>query len=314
MITHLDNLLRHLFLDQVDGLQNEQQVRFQPPDDDWRSYVSGLSVDGQPANALNVYLVDLREDRQRRINAQMRHRQNGKLVKQSPPAQMDCHYLISAWSPVAVTENMEPTLDEHTLLYATTAALMHHAPLNPSRIYPAGSPALASVPDPIRERDLHTQVLPGEGFPKLAEFWSGMGNGARWKPTIYLVVTLPVVLPPEEIPDAVVTTYIASYRKTQQPDAVIDVRIRIGGRVLDGSATPPQPLDSDEPTHVQLETPAGKRLQETETDGDGRFSFGGLAPGQYQLRYNHPDFTEQTETVTVNDQSAANEYDLLFHP
>ena len=52
MITHLDNVLRHLFPTQVTELTAEAQVRFQPPDTDWRTYVNGLQQ-----MALNVYLV-----------------------------------------------------------------------------------------------------------------------------------------------------------------------------------------------------------------------------------------------------------------
>jgi hypothetical protein len=61
MINHLDNLLRDLFLEHIAGLTDEAQVRFQPPDDDWGTYVSNLTVEVQPASALNVYQADLRE-------------------------------------------------------------------------------------------------------------------------------------------------------------------------------------------------------------------------------------------------------------
>lgn len=37
MIRHLDNLLRHLFMMQIDGLIDETQVRFQPPDEERRT-------------------------------------------------------------------------------------------------------------------------------------------------------------------------------------------------------------------------------------------------------------------------------------
>ena len=42
---------------QIDQITDEAQVRFQPPDEDWRTYVSNLQ-----RNALNVYLVGLREN------------------------------------------------------------------------------------------------------------------------------------------------------------------------------------------------------------------------------------------------------------
>jgi hypothetical protein len=63
MIQHLDNLLRHRFLAQIDEITSEDQVGFQPPDEDWRGHVANLQ-----RNGLNVYLVDLRENRQLRSN------------------------------------------------------------------------------------------------------------------------------------------------------------------------------------------------------------------------------------------------------
>ena len=58
MIDHLDLLLRRLLRNRVAQLASDNQVRFQPPDRDWRRLVSTMT-----SNALNVYLVDLREHR-----------------------------------------------------------------------------------------------------------------------------------------------------------------------------------------------------------------------------------------------------------
>ncbi|NUN01408.1 MAG: DUF4255 domain-containing protein, partial [Bryobacteraceae bacterium] len=77
MIDHLDNLLRQVFLSRIAEMEDESQVRFQPPDDTWRTYVSNLTVGGQPANALNVYLADLRENRTLRSNERVRTYDNG---------------------------------------------------------------------------------------------------------------------------------------------------------------------------------------------------------------------------------------------
>ena len=72
MIDIFDNLLRQLFLSRVDEIKDESQVRFQPPDDDWRSYVKNLNVSGKPVNSLNVYLVDMRENRLLHSNERVR--------------------------------------------------------------------------------------------------------------------------------------------------------------------------------------------------------------------------------------------------
>ena len=161
MINILNNLLRDLFLtEQVPDLTDPGQIRFKPPDEAWRIYVSGLQV-----NALNIYLVDLRENRKLRSNERSRSVDNGMVSEEPAPTRIDCHYLITAWSPVDPGPALEPTLDEHALLYQVTAALKNNEPLNPSRIYPADSVALNAVPELIREADLPTAVLPVEGFP-----------------------------------------------------------------------------------------------------------------------------------------------------
>ena len=66
LIEYIDNLLRHHLISEIDEITHESQIRFQPPDESWRTYVSNLTVDGQPVNALNVYLWDVRENRKLR--------------------------------------------------------------------------------------------------------------------------------------------------------------------------------------------------------------------------------------------------------
>src|SRR2546430_6545396 len=98
MIQYLDNLLRHLFLAQIAEITSEDQVSFQPPDENWRGHVTNLQ-----RNALNVYLVDLREDRQLRSNERVRAVQNGIVSETPAPRRVECHYLITAWSPAEIT-------------------------------------------------------------------------------------------------------------------------------------------------------------------------------------------------------------------
>ena len=305
MIDHLDNLLRHLLLEQVDGLSSEDQIRFQPPDELWRNYVKGLNVNGQPANALNVYLTDLRENRKLRSNARIRSMEDHTVREQMAHARIDCHYLISAWSPATITVSVEPAIDEHALLYQTTAALLRNTPLNPSHAYPSGSAALSNWPEPFRETDLPTTVAPAEGFSKLAEFWNGMGAGARWKPVLYLIVTLPVALLEFTVPW--VTTRITEYRKGQV-NPMTEVRIQIGGRVLDTTGSKPAPVSA---AWVQLQRPSGEALQNIETDGQGHFTFSGLEQGSYVLRVRAPGFTEKL--VPIGVPSSTGDYDISLN-
>lgn len=305
MINHLDNLLRHLFLSQIAELADEDQVRFQPPDEDWRTHVSNLQ-----GSALNIYLADLRENRRLRSNARTRSIENGFVSEEPAPRRIDCHYLITAWSAAQPGPAVEPTPDEHALLYEAAGVLMNNEPLNPSRIYPPDSPALDAVPEPIREADLPTTILPAEGFPKLAEFWSGMGNGSRWKPGVYLVVTLPVVMLPTTIAGPLVTTHIIKYRRRDKP-GIVEEWIQIGGHVLDATMEPPRPLAG---VSVQLESLAGERSQATETDERGQFAFGELRAGRYRLRAQSTELGERSREVDIPPAQDAEpgDYDLQF--
>lgn len=306
MISLFDNLVRQLLIEQIAELTNESQVRFQPPDGDWRTYVTSTLG---AMNALNVYLADLRENRKLRSNERVRSVENGIVSEDPAPARLDCHYLISAWSPATVSPLVEPTLDEHSLLYQVAAVLMQQGAFNPSRVYPAGSAALNAWPAPFRNVELPFVIAPVEGFIKLAEFWSGMGQGALWKPVLYLVVTLPVALF-REIAGPMVTTTITEYRQTGLPGTA-EVWIRIGGHVLD--AVNPLPSGAPAPVNgawVELQDAAGARLQLTRTNELGRFSFGELQPGGYRLLSQITGSAPLTRVLDV--PSPSGEYDLLF--
>lgn len=299
MIDHLDNLIRKLVLDKVPGFQSETQVRFQPPDDDWRAAVANLTVNGTPANALNVYLVDLRENRKLRSNEWEERVQNGISWREPAPTRIDCHYVISAWSPAAVTQAVEPTVDEHLILYQVLAALVNTAPLNPSRIYPPGSAALAAVPELIRTADLPTAVAPSEGFPKLAELWGAMGANDRWKPVVYLVVTLPLALV-SRMSGPLVTTRILEFRQSGSPDTA-EVLIEIGGSVLRAGQSVPG-------AGVRLESTTGALVAMAETDDLGRFTFEGIRAQRYRIRARGSDGGEAMRDVDV--PSPTGEYDV----
>ncbi|MFC1475875.1 Pvc16 family protein [Candidatus Zixiibacteriota bacterium] len=313
MLTHLDNLIRQLLLAEVAELTHETQVRFQPPDDDWRSVVANPEGES-PEIAVNVYLADLRENRKLRSNARENSYENktGNILAEPAPARLDCHYLISVWSPAARPQ-FEPTLEEHALLYKITEVLMRQGPFNPSRIYPAGSAALNAWPEPFRDVELPAVVAPAEGFNKLAEFWSGMGTNSRWKPALYLIVTLPVALV-TEVAGPMVTTRITEYRMLGT-SATAEVFCEIGGRVLDTT----HPLPNGDPAPVvgawvQLQTEDGAPLQTTTTtekEPAGRFTFVYLRPGKYRLQWRADGFAERPPSI-IEIPSPSGEYDLKF--
>jgi hypothetical protein len=312
MLAHIDNLLRQLLISRVPNITDESQVRFQPPDEDWRTYVSTLSVGGNPANALNVYLVDVRENRKLRSNERVREAapQLDGIVREVPaPRRVDCHYLISAWSPATPGPMVEPALDEHTLLYDTIAALNEAEPLVPRAVY-APNPLPAGFPAAIADLELPTALLPVEGYHKLAEFWGAMGEDHRLKPAIYLVLTVPVLYAPQPM-GGMVTTRITEYR-TREDTGAHDIWIEIGGTVRDGTVMVPpgQPQPAVPQAWVAIETPAGARVQHTRSNALGRFAFHQLRVGDYRLRVSTERLGEVVRDIHV--PSPSGEYDVMF--
>lgn len=303
MIYQLDDLFRRLFRARVGAITGDDQVGFDPPDAQWRTHVGTLGV--RPG--LNVYLADLRENRKLRSNARTRVYGNGWVQEVPAPPRVDCHFLISAWSPASATPQVEPAQDEHDLLYDVTVALMDAAPLNPSRVYAgqAPSPAWPAEYRPFFESDLPTEVLPAEGFPKYAEFWGTMGETHPWRPTVYVVVTVPVVSrEPDVFGPPVATIRADAGRLGSPPGTPVDTLYVVGGTVRDVQGAPVGR------SWVALDTTADVRLRTGEADQQGRFRFPGLATGRYRLRFAAPGHAAQARDVDV--PSPSGEYDLDF--
>lgn len=295
MIEHLDNLLRHLFIANIDELSDEAQVRFQPPDKDWRAYVSP-----DHAMYLNVFLADVRENRKLRSNELTRIVQDGMVRETPAPARIDCHYLITAWSPADTTPAIEPVLDEHALLYQTIGVLMNHESLNPKEIYGEGN-LPGSFPQAIADANLPVSILPVEGFGKLPEFWGTVEW--RWKPMAYVVVTLPVMLSARK-EESQVTSLHTKLQLKGQPETM-EESIQIGGTIYDAS----------DPT-VRIKD-ALVRLQETDqsvlTNTRGQFNISTVSTGDYTLEVSKDKFITQTRSIKVPRENKEDEtYDVML--
>jgi hypothetical protein len=310
MIDLLDMLLFRLFRWQVVELTGNAQVRFQPPDEDWRAMVPNIADgSGNPANSLNVYLVDLRENRRLRTNERARTTIGQDVYETPAPRRVDCHYLISAWSPVQPAPGIDPTPDEHALLAEVAHVLGRRDQLDPAEICAASRPptlAAIPVPAPLVGELLPLTLLPVEGFPKYAEFWGTMGDKHRWKPCVYTVITVALADVPVRS-GAIVTTTITDALQWGAPGSV-ETRYHIGGQVLD-AALPPQPVPA---AWVELLNAAGTaRVKLTRADADGRFVFADVAGGSYRLRASsQPQGATVPRPVSVPEPSG--DYDLHF--
>jgi hypothetical protein len=298
VIGQLDTVLRALLVPGL-GFTNTDRVRFDPPDDTWRAYVDGTLK----ALALNVYLTEARENRKLRSNEREETISNGRVIRRPAPARLDCHYLVSAWAPkAALTASVEPTVGEHRLLYRAVAILLAAAPINPTRVFGPGSPALAGIDAAIRDADLPTVVAGPEGVAKLPEFWGTMGPGQKpWRPVVELVVTLPVVYP-EPPSGPIVTTRTASYVL----DGARETLVEIGGTVTAATTGTP-----GEGAGVARTAPAGDHAGKVITGADGRFAFARLEPGAgYSLRVRAEGMQEATRPVGIPSPTGSYDVEL----
>lgn len=306
MLDLLDVLIRDVLLGAgIPNLTSLQQVRFQAPDAQLRTDVGSVG-----APVLCVYLVDLRENRRLRSNERIPRPLNGDMSADPAPPRVDCHFLISAWSPTQLAAGVEPLLEEHQLLYNATAALMQQGEIGPGRNYLPGTAKRLAWPAQFRNDVFPMAVLPVEGFGKLSEFWTTMGQNSPWRPVLYCVITVPVALL-REIQGPMVTTTITDHRLFD-PEAVSqvgDVWLQIGGHVLD-VANPAAPAPLPGAWVVVLEEPGGQVLGRATTDTRGRFIFTRLRQATYRLRAGVVGRGTQDRLVDV--PSPSGEYDLQF--
>lgn len=287
MIDYLDNLLSELFTTKVPGL-TPAEVSFNAPDQDWRNLIAGMA-----AIALNVYLVELYQDLDRRSNDTLTTTVGGIVQRRRTPERLRCRYLISAWSPAKANPLTDPAIEEAVLLYDVAEVLIDNVPLDAAAIYAPG-PLPAGFPDDMLEPTLPAVVAPSEPFPKLADFWMRMDT--IWRPVVDLIVTMPVAHAVRPVGPRV-TTLFAEYGTVGHP--ALEELVAIGGVVR---LTP-----TDDPVPgawVRL-----VELNRTSTsNAAGQFMFTGIRRGSYTLEAGAVSHATVTRPIDV--PSLSGEYDL----
>jgi hypothetical protein len=138
--------------------------------------------------ALNLFLYDVRENRDLRTNEWLLERQGvGGVLRRRAPARIDCAYLITAWTS---TTTLNPAQDEHRMLGEVMRVLLRHATI----------PA-AALQGSLRGQEplLPTSALQANNLQSLGEFWQALGG----KPRAALSYTVTISLDthePEEAP------------------------------------------------------------------------------------------------------------------
>src|SRR5215213_5551203 len=156
MLADLDESVRALLKRELgrhgfDGVD----VVFEAPTKEWAAALSSPTV--------NLFLYDIREATDRRINEWKEQRGNGHAVEHRPPLRVEVSYAVTAW-----TRAVE---DEHRLLSQVLAVLYAYTVL-PDDIL-AGTLANGSQPFP-----LDTKTASGRGAPAARGRGGGRAGGA----------------------------------------------------------------------------------------------------------------------------------------
>jgi hypothetical protein len=172
MLNDLDNSLKTLLEKELPAdLVGQVTISFESPD----------RQAGQDANAINLFLYDVRENWDLRSNEWHLERNNGRVTQQPPPARVDCSYLITAWSKIP--DNQQGKAEqEHLFLGEVMKILLHH------RLLPAGvlQGELEGQEPAVRAKPLQASQL-----QSLGEFWQAMGS----KPKAMLNYTVTISVP-----------------------------------------------------------------------------------------------------------------------
>ena len=306
MLDPVNQILRDLIQSRVAPLAGPTQVAFEPPDEQWRTSVQGAGED-----RLNIYLYEIREDLKYRSNERTTTVKDGWLAESRAPERLDCHYLVSAWSPMVFSPPAaEPTRDEHRLLYAVLTVLMANRPLEPAAVYkppiviPSGR-SLNSVPPELRDDSLPLEAALADQIRDLGDFWGTMKT--VWRPTIGVTVTIPVLPGYADIIGPPVTTLAAESLAEQAPLSS-ETWFTIGGRVLQGAGD--TPVGAAWVGLTGLSAGVDMVNRRVLSRADGTFLFERIRAGQYHLRAVAAGLGDIGRDVSV--PSLTGEYDLRF--
>lgn len=160
MIDDLGRSLRQLLINEIGTLENDEaRVRFEAPSDAFTP----------PRPAINLFLYDVRENRDLRSNEWIiDHTEDGNVTRQRSPVRVDCSYLITAWGQISDAPNA--ALDEQMLLSEVMRVLLR---------YPTLPAAVLQGKLSNQELPLPTAVLLPGHLQSLGEFWQALGGEPR---------------------------------------------------------------------------------------------------------------------------------------
>jgi hypothetical protein len=282
MLKLLDQTIRNVLDTGWGAAPAKPGFYFTIPDEEWRQKVQGDQL------RLNIYLYEISENRSLgRAEWDVVPGPSQQSVRSRPPAYIDCHYLISAWSPAEDSEAMTPMLDEHEVLAEALRVLLRNPDVNP------GALGIADDGQVFQQAHVYLTVAPPETPRVLNDFWSTMK--LPWRPAIQLVATAPLDLLQESVPDQLVTTSVQRYFANRAGTGEAEELIQIGGLVLRAvNDTPLAGVTVERMVTGETAT----------TDSQGRFIFSGLRRGIHRLRAAAEGLTPVERDLNVPDAPA----------
>src|SRR5438477_3477862 len=173
---------------------------------------------------VNLFLYEVKENRQLREAEPILERVGTSFVQRPPRLRIDCCYLVTTWSTLAGAIGVA---EAHGLL-AQALLWLSRFPTIPST-YLQASLADQYYPPP-------TLVAQMDGQKNLGEFWFALGIPPR--PAFHLTVTIAMELL-RQIDGSLVTTTMTEVHQMDHPESG-ELWIQIGGTVLQG--VPPRPV------------------------------------------------------------------------
>lgn len=266
MFNDLDETLRQVLIADVPLDPREVDISFDRPTREWSSRLS------KPT--LNLFLFDIRErvdfrDDQWRVS----RNGEGSSERRRPPRRVDCAYFVTAWA-------REPA-DEHRILASVLACMYRQSRIEDEM--------LQGVLQQSETQILARSTAP-DHLAKPYELWGVLDNELRasltWVATVPIDVFAPVTGP-------IVRTLELGF--TRSGESWREAFTRVGGIAHRGSDV----LDPVANARVRVE---GTAL-ESWTDGEGKFLFPRLLPGEYELLLEGPEGVHAQQSVTVPSES-----------
>lgn len=202
MIDDLDRTLAALLREGLPrALVAQVAVTFATPNDQF-------PPQGVKLPAVDLFLYDIRENRDLRQVDPRVEKRGDALVQVRPPVRVDCSYLVTAWSSQS---SNTPAYDEHRLLGEVMRVLLRYPTLPKSVLQ--GS---------LSGQDLPTSSLQSGHLQNLAEFWQALGGRARAALNYTVTLAMPVGEPEDLGPPVTVDKRILRLRQGMEKDGPLD--------------------------------------------------------------------------------------------